>query len=123
MKKIFKIFLLFLILLALNLGCPIEYTVETFVYNMRRETIEICTQGVLSRSSEPLCSKIEPNDKRHGIDPHLKSKSRVSEIIDYMIVKDNNDVELLNLRGEALDRAFRIVEETDHHILYRLDVN
>ena len=90
---------------------------------MRSEAIEICTKAKLSTSSEPLCIGVEPSQYRYGSDIHLDSKKKVSELIDYMIIKDANGTELLNLRGEALDSAFRVVKETEYSITYRLDVN
>ena len=127
MKKRFKILILlfFSISLCLNIGCPFdkEFTVETLIYNMRSEIIEVCTEGKISNSPNPLCSRVEPGQKNHGVDAHQESKLKVSELIDYMIVKDVNNIEILNLRGEALDNAFRVEEETDSLIVYRLDVN
>ncbi len=127
MAKKFKvlIFLSLLIALFLNIGCPSEpeYTVERLTYNMRSEIIELCLEGKLFSPPESFCRKLQPNQKSHGIDPHLDSKKRVSELLNYLIIKDSNGAEILNLRGEALDAAFKVVEEDEYFITYRLDVN
>ena len=126
-KKKFQILLLifFVITLSLSIGCPSEpeYTVERLTYNMRSEIIELCLEGKLFSPPESFCRKLQPNQKSHGIDPHLDSKKRVSELLNYLIIKDSSGAEILNLRGEALDAAFKVVEEDEYSITYRLDVN
>ena len=127
MAKKFKvlIFLSLLIALFLNIGCPSEpeYTVERLIYNMRSEIIELCLEGKLFSPPESFCRKLQPNQKSHGVYPHLDSKKRISELLNYLIIKDSNGAEILNLRGETLDAAFKVVEEDEYFITYRLDVN
>ena len=47
----------------------------------------------------------------------------ISKSLFYVVVKNTNSNEILNLSGEALDNAFRVEEETDSLIVYRMDVN
>ena len=126
-KKKFQVLSLifFAVILSLSIACPFdpEYGVETLIYNLRSETIEVCAKGRKSKSAEPLCSNLETGKKEHGLDPHLSSKKRVSELLNYLIIKDSNGAEILNLRGETLDAAFKVVEEDEYFITYRLDVN
>ncbi len=127
MAKKFKVlmFLSLLIALFLNIGCPFdrEYIVEILTYNLQPETIEFCAEDKLVHPPESYCYKIKPNEKNHDLDVHASSKRKVSESLNYMIIKDSSGAEILNLRGEALDAAFKVVEEDEYSITYRLDVN
>ena len=126
-KKKFQVLSLifFAAILSLNIACPFdpEYEVQILTYNLRSEIIEVCAEGKLFRPPEFSCRRIELGAKDHDINPHLDSKKRVSELLNYMIIKDSSGAEILNLRGEALDAAFKVVEEDEYFITYRLDVN
>ena len=47
----------------------------------------------------------------------------LSKTVNYLIIKDSNGTELMNLRGSSLDNAIKLVSKDEDHILYRLDVN
>ena len=92
------------------------------VYNNTDEKIIIYSKAT---GAFPL-KRTEVNAKQRG--EHFAGgisvkKEKPSEFFEYLrITKENGDV-LYDLRGEALDNAFIVVEETDSFILYRMDVN
>ncbi len=47
----------------------------------------------------------------------------LSDDLAYVIIKDHNDNEIMNLSGKALDDAFKLVVKEEYRFLYRLDVN
>ena len=104
--------------------CDPEYIAEALVYNIRTKDIEVCHYPRIAHpeASKP-CRIIKFNQNRHWLDVHLVSKLKISEWLNHIVIKDSNGVEILNLQGEALDSAFRIVQEDEYSITYRLDVN
>ena len=47
----------------------------------------------------------------------------LSKTVSYLIVRNSNEIELMNLRGSSLDNAVKLVSKDEDHILYHLDVN
>ena len=46
----------------------------------------------------------------------------LSKTVNYLIIKDSNGTEFMNLRGSGLDEVVKLVSKDKHHITYRLDV-
>ena len=91
-----------------------------YTYNHREEIIVDCSKGIYARNE--LCVDIVPGDKLHSYDLHASSKSKPSEIVFYKKIKLKDGTVLSNLRGKALDSAFKVVREDEYSITYRLDV-
>ena len=91
------------------------------VYNNTDEKIII-----YSKPTRHTVKRTEVNAKQRveNFSGGLRAKKyKPSRFFEYIrITKENGDV-LYDLRGEALDNAFIVVEETDSFILYRMDVN
>ena len=47
----------------------------------------------------------------------------ISDFITYLIIRDDNNNEIMNISGQALDSVFKVIKETEDSIEFRLDVN
>ena len=115
-----------LIAISLNFECNCivgDDTTSILVYNRRNSNIllryKYSDSGDFNFSEEKL--EVKPHDMT-AIGGTAKVKP-ISEYLDYLIIKDKNNNNIMNLSGNTLDSAFKIVEETEYHITYRLDVN
>ena len=65
--------------------------------------------------------KINPGET--GSDGGTGRREHLSDDLVYVIIKDHNDNEIMNLSGKALDDAFKLVVKEEYKFLYRLEVN
>ena len=118
-----KVLLYQLVILSFNFTCVGEQTTGVDIYNYKSDII-----NVYYKKSD--YDELGIPEKTININPNSMSSiggtakvKPISEYLDYLIIKDKNNNNIMNLSGNTLDSAFKIVEETEYHITYRLDVN
>ena len=119
-------FLILVILSALcSYGCLLGHsTTNLIVYNNRNEIIVVIENGVKRGDYEPseFTRKIKAKSSK-PLSTYIGLFKPISKVYEYVIIKDNHDNELMNLRGEALENAVTIEIDDENHVHYRLDVN
>ena len=120
--KLLKITLL-LILLFLNcVTGPPRTRIQA--YNKKNEVINITFKltNMKDFKSHEVTYNVMANSNR-PLDNHTGLHKPASKVYEYVIIKDENDNELMNLRGEILNNAVTIEVDNEDHVIYRLDVN
>ena len=115
---------IFCLLIAFQcIGC-LEGPGHSFdVYNNTNETIIIDYRPDVSNQTDRRF-EVGPHQKREGFTGTFSNEKRkASYFLDYVKVTKVDGTTLLDLKGEALDVAFKVVEEGEYFIDYRLDVN
>ena len=109
--------------------CPFgDPNTGIFIYNHRSDSIVLYYSVILRYKTSDWDGLNTPErtvtissgqmDGIGGI-PNVKP---ISKYLAYLIIKDTASSEILNLSGNSLDDRFKIVEETEYYIEYRLDV-
>ena len=95
------------------------------VKNNRNNSIKLIYSWIIypldGSNSGKFVIKINPGET--GGDGGFGRGEHLSDDLAYVIIKDNDDNELMNLRGEALENAVTIEIDDENHVHYRLDVN
>ncbi len=115
---------IFCLLIAFQcIGC-LEGPRHSFdVYNNRNETIIVDYREDFSGYTDERF-EVGPHQKReHFTGGFSLKKEKASYFFEYIKVTKVDGTTLLDLKGEALDVAFKVGEEGEGHIDYRLDVN
>ena len=116
------ILLLLLNILSCILGGPPRTHMN--VYNHRDETIFLIAKRTKMGDLQSVENNYEVKAKQKQVvsgDVYLHKPA--SKVYEYVIIKDENDNELINLRGETLNNAVTIETDDEDHVIYRLDVN
>ena len=115
---------IFCLLIAFQcIGC-LEGPGHSFdVYNNRNETIIIDYRRDVSNQTNKRFEVGPHQKKEHFTGGFRRKKRKPSEFLDYVKVTEEDGTVLFDIHGEALDVAFKVVEEAEYFILYRLDVN
>ena len=93
------------------------------VYNNRNETIIVDYREDVSGYTDERF-EVGPHQKREGFTGTFSNEKRkASYFFEYIKVTKVDGTTLLDLKGEALDVAFKVVKEIESHIYYRLEVN
>ena len=92
------------------------------IYNNRSDNISVYYMHIFDeRDGIPEGKLNIKSGKMSGIgDTGLYEP--LSKTVSYLIIKDSNGVEFMNLRGSTLDQAVKLVSKDKHHITYRLDI-
>ena len=118
MKKWFLIF--FSSLFFLN--CPDPHPDDWFVTVENNTNYEI--NATLEWSNQNLeTSLILSNNEYTFIRPDAPNNKWPSQVINYIVIKNQSDVELMNLQGEAINNALIFVDEDSRRRYYLLEVN
>ena len=95
------------------------------VKNNRNNQIQFIYSWIIypldGSNSGKFVIKINPGET--GGDGGFGRGEHLSDDLAYVIIKDNDDNEIMNLSGKALDDAFKLVVKEEYRFLYRLEVN
>ena len=120
-----RIFRLFIVIFFISFFCiqcvtgPARSRVK--VYNNKNEVI-IATFKLIDVGEYEINYNIMPNMSQ-PLDNKIGLHKPASKVYEYVIIKDENDNELMNLRGETLNNTVTIETDDEDHVIYRLDVN
>ena len=93
------------------------------IYNNRNEKIIVDYRRDVSNQTDKRF-EVGPHQKREGFTGTFSNEKRkASYFFEYIKVTKVDGTTLLDLKGEALDVAFKVGEEGEYFIDYRLDVN
>ena len=119
----------FLTLVILSIACSYRCVLghprtRLIVYNNRSEIILVIQDRVKMGDSDPVKFTTEIKAKSSKpISGRIGLFKPISKVYEYVIIKDNHDNELMNLRGETLNNSVTIEIDNENHVIYRLDVN
>ncbi len=124
MKKNKNLYFMSIFCLLIAFQCIGEGPGHSFdIYNNTNETIIVDYREDVSGYTDERF-EVGPHQKKEHFTGGFRSKKRkASYFLDYVKVTKVDGTTLLDLRGETLDVAFKVVEEAEYFILYRLDVN
>ena len=120
MKKL-KIFIITFLFFSFYAQCLLGHPrTHIRVDNNRSETI---TATFKTRSTDhEVTYEVRANTSRH-IEGDVGLIKPATKVYEYVIIKDSNNNELMNLRGEELNNAVTIEKDNKNHVIYRLEVN
>ena len=125
MKKL-KIFIITFLFFSFYAQCLLGGPPRTLmkVYNNRGEIIFVTQNRIRIADSDPPEFTIEIERKSNKlINGHTGLLKPVTKVYEYVIIKDSNNNELMNLRGEELNNTVTIEKDNEDHVIYRLEVN
>lgn len=122
MKFLKFILLLSLLLILKCITGPPRTNVK--IYNSRNEIIFVIHNRIKIADNDPpeFMTKIEGKSNK-PMSGHTGLIKPASKVYEYVIIKDENNNELMNLRDETLNNAVTIETDNEDHVIYRLDVN
>ena len=124
MKKL-KIFIVTFLFFSFYAQCLLGHPrTRIRVYNNRSETIFVTHNRVRIADNDPpeFTIEVERNSNK-PISGHTGLLKPATKVYEYVIIKDSNNNELMNLRGEELNNAVTIETDDEDHVIYRLEVN
>ncbi len=95
------------------------------VKNNRNNSIKLIYSWIIYPLDDIHSGKfvIKINLGETGGDGGTGRREHLSDDLAYVIIKDHNDNEIMNLSGKALDDAFKLVVKEEYDYTYRLEVN
>ena len=127
MKQIFisrTLALVFILIFTVHSNCIIGESGQFYfdVKNNRNNSIKLIYFWNLGyKHQTERMQKINPGET--GSDGGFGRGEHLSDDLAYVIIKDNDDNEIMNLSGKALDDAFKLVVKEEYDYTYRLEVN
>ena len=124
LKVIKKILIIFSLLGIAFFQCPFgDPQTGLDIYNNRNDNISVYYMHIFDKRDGIPEGKLDvQNGEMDGIGKSGLYEP-LSKTVSYLIVRNSNEIELMNLRGSSLDNAVKLVSKDEDHILYRLDVN
>ena len=93
------------------------------IYNNTNETIIVDYREDVSGYTDERFEVGPHQKKEHFSGGFSNEKRKTSYFFEYIKITQKDGTTLLDLKGEALDVHFKVVEEGEYFIDYRLDVN
>ena len=119
---------LIILLFLFNLSCIGDPETALNIYNNRNDNISTYSRHIFDERDGIPEKKLDIENGKWNVISISGLYEPLSKTLSYLIIKDSNGVELMNLRGSDLDNVVRRVTDKKHEeeygeITYRLDVN